>query len=375
MPMSGHKTKRDFKSSIHSEAHGRVNLIGEHTDYNDGFVLPTSIPQSTIVQIRGRDDGKVVMQSESGSRGSSEEYMLGTEKKNGGWTDYVQGVTWLVNRDVTPLKNGFEITIESSVPMGSGLSSSAALLVALFRAIRDCFDIKGLDDIRISQLSQKVENEFVGARVGIMDPMAASLASENVALFIDTQTLKYERIAIPTGKMEIAVINSGIAHRLSAGSYNQRREECEKACELLGIKSLREISVKDIDRINKLPEPYNRRAKHVVTENERVLKAVECLRQGDCETLGLLFKESHLSMSEDYKVSLPEIDTLVKIADAQEGVYGARLTGGGFGGSIVLIAKKGQAAAAADKIARLYREATGQKPQVLVPMTPLAGVR
>lgn len=359
--------KRDFTSSLRIETHGRINLIGEHTDYNDGFVLPTAIPQSTVVHLRGRDDNKVVMSSANESRGTVREYRLGEEKKSKDWTGYVQGVTALISRDVSKLDRGFEITIDSTVPMGSGLSSSAALLVALVRAVRDCHHIAGLDDIRISKLCQQIENEWVGARVGIMDPMAVSLANEGTALFIDTKTLEYQKVALPTDLMEIAVIGSGIAHRLSAGSYNTRREECEKACELLGVRSLRDVGVEDLARVNALPEPYSRRARHVVTENARVLQTVEALKAKDCTRVGELFKESHESMSVDYQVSLPEIDTMVKIANATKGVYGARLTGGGFGGSIIVATRKNESSRIADKIARDYREATSQTPHVFVP--------
>ncbi len=355
---------RDFNSSVRAEAHGRVNLIGEHTDYNHGYVLPTSIPQSTIVKLRLRPDRLVSVQTDRGL--GRIEYELGSEKQTHSWRDYIQGATWLLAREGLTLRAGFDLTIQSTVPMGSGLSSSAALLVSLLKVLRDGHDLKGLGDLEISKFAQRIENEFVGARVGIMDPLAASLANEHNALFVDTESLRYEQIPLPTTKLDFVVINSGIAHRHSStGGYNERRAECEKACELLGVGSLREV--KKVEDLDALPDLYRRRARHVVTENARVLEAVEALRRGDCEKLGELFQASHRSMSQDYDVSLPEIDAMVAIANRLPNVFGARLTGGGFGGSIVVAVKAGHAVRVADQIARRYREETRQSPQVLVP--------
>ena len=358
---------------ITAHANGRVNLIGEHTDYNGGFVLPTGIPQQTIVTLKPRDDMRVTLASMNAG-GEPFSYEIGQEQPQKAWTDYVQGATKIMRELVESREiRGFDLTVSSDVPMGSGLSSSAALLVAVFKALREAWGLSGkLGDVDIAKLSQRVENEFVGAKVGIMDPMAASLASQGQALFIDTQSLATEQIQIPTDKMEIAVINSGIFHSNAHGGYNQRRRECEEACEKLGVKSLREVGLDRLAEIEKLPEPLGRRAKHVVTENQRVLDAVDALKKGDCEKLGVLFRQSHESMRDDYEVSVPDVDTLVAIANSEKDVYGARLTGGGFGGSIVISAKAGKALEIAKRVADLYATQTKREPQILVPREDVA---
>ena len=356
---------------ITAHANGRVNLIGEHTDYNGGFVLPTGIPQQTIVTLKARGDMKVTLASMNAG-GEPFTYELGQETPHKAWTDYVQGATKIMRELVESREiRGFDLTVSSDVPMGSGLSSSAALLVAVFKALREAWGLSGkLGDVEIAKLSQRVENEFVGAKVGIMDPMAASLASEGQALFIDTESLAIEQVRIPSDKMEIAVINSGIFHSNAHGGYNQRRRECEEACEKLGVKSLREVGLDRMAEIEQLPEPLGRRAKHVVTENQRVLDAVEALKKGDCEKLGMLFRQSHESMRDDYEVSVPDVDTLVAIANSENDVFGARLTGGGFGGSIVIGARAGKALEVARRVADLYAKQTNREPQILVPRRP-----
>lgn len=355
--------------AVIASANGRVNLIGEHTDYNMGFVLPTSIPQKTQVVLSLRDDRWIHLRSANVNE-TAFIYEMGRETRVKSWADYVQGVTWIIRKDFPGdiSWRGFDLDVSSDIPMGSGLSSSAALLVAVFRALREAMGLEGLlDDITIAQLCQRVENEFVGARVGIMDPMAASLAEEGMALFIDTRSLSFERIAIPIEVMELSVISSGTSHSHAHGGYNQRRTECETACRMLGVNSLREVGLERLFEVEQLPDPYSRRARHVITENDRVLKAVDALRRGDCMTLGQLFKESHESMRDDYEVSVPEVDKLVEIANSQKEVFGARLTGGGFGGSIVMAVEAGKAFEVSQRIATLYRRTTRRNPQILVP--------
>jgi galactokinase len=237
------------------------------------------------------------------------------------------------------------------------------------KSVCQAWGVEDLDDIRIAQLCQRVENDFVGARVGIMDPMAAALASEGLALFIDTKSLSFERVPIPRDRIDLVVVNSGVSHSNAHGGYNQRRHECEEACRLLGIRELRELSMEDQPRLEPLPEVLMRRARHVITENQRVLDAVEALKQGQAEELGALFKASHASMRDDYEVSLPEVDRLVALANAHPNVFGARLTGGGFGGSIVIAARKDRGVAVAAQVAAQYGAATGLVPTVLVPQT------
>jgi galactokinase len=347
-----------------TRASGRVNLIGEHTDYNGGFVLPSA----------SRADGQSVRAISSNVRNGAEaNFELGSERKQGGWSDYVQGVTFIARKAGLKI-SGFDCAIHSKVPMGSGLSSSAALEVSLFRALRETFSLD-LDDVKIAKLSQQVENEFVGARVGIMDPMAASLAEVGSALFLDTENLKFEKVPVPSA-IELIVINSGVKHsnvgsHQSGRDYNTRRSECEKACEILGIQSLRELHAwpreQALQKIESLPSPQKLRARHVFTENERVLETVRAMREGDLNRMGELFRASHLSMKNDYDVSVPEVDQLVEIACSQPEVFGARLTGGGFGGSIVALAKKGSALKVAPRIIAAYAEVTGKSASILVP--------
>jgi galactokinase len=350
--------------TVNADAPGRVNLIGEHTDYNGGFVLPTAIPQRTRIDLAPRADDIVRAASTARDSDAAQTFLFGGEAPGRGWLDYVQGVTRLLRAGGHAV-HGFDALIDSTVPLGSGLSSSASLSVALMRALRSAFGLI-LDDVQIARLGQRVENEFVGAQVGIMDPMAASLADEGTALFLDARSLDFERIPLPKGA-DLVVLNSGVAHDHAAGDYNTRRAECERACALLGVKLLRELGPTDLPRIEALPEPLCRRARHVITENERVLQAVAAMRGGDLRRLGELFYLSHASMRHDYQVSVPEIDAIVELARAGGDVYGARLTGGGFGGSVVMLAHAGRGRVVAERVARDYAAHWGRTPRVLVP--------
>lgn len=346
-------------------AFGRVNLIGEHTDYNGGFVLPALIPQSTVATIAPRADGGVRVWSRELSLGHAvEAYTFGAEKPRRTWVDYVQGVTAALARAGHRV-SGFDLALASDVPLGSGLSSSAALEVALLRALRQQFALP-IDDLEIAQLGRAAETDFVGAPIGIMDQMASSLAQPAVALFIDTRTLTTEPVALPDGTA-LVVINSGVAHNHAHGDYRTRRAECERAAALLGVAELRDLGIDDLDRLGSLPPPLDRRARHVVTENQRVLDAVGAMRAGDARALGALFDASHMSQRDDYECSVPEVDELVTVARREPSVLGARLTGGGFGGSIVALAWEADASAAAARIAAEYERRTDRKATVLVP--------
>jgi galactokinase len=283
--------------------------------------------------------------------------------------DFLMGATKILTEKIS-LKNevisGFTAQIESTIPEGSGLSSSAALEMSFLKGLKELFHLR-LTEVELAQLGQRIENEFVGARVGIMDQMATSLARAGEALFLDTLTLNFERIPLPLDHMDLLVINSGISHRLSStdGGYNQRRAECEEACNLLGIKLLREITPEELKK-KKLPPYLMKRAKHVVTENERVFRAVDAIRKKDIKLLGQLFLASHESMRDDYNVSIPEIDFLVDLCHKNKNVFGARLTGGGFGGSIVAITEKGKKEKVAEEIIPIYEKETGSKATLLV---------
>ncbi len=360
-----------FQQPAQLEVHaaGRVNLIGEHTDYNDGFVLPTAIAQRATLQISKRVNSDQTVRLYSVQMNQKLEYNLGTETSTHGWLDYPQAVTQLLQFEGYEIA-GFDALISSDVPLGSGLSSSAAFLVVLLRGIRGLFGLE-ITDLEIAKLAQRAENgAIVGARVGLMDQMACSLAHVGEALFIDFKTTQFERVPLPK-TAELVIIHSGImhsnAHDDGNRNYKTRRHECEKACELLGIKTLRDLEIGDLERINALPSPYSNRARHVVTENARVLKTVAAFKVGDLTRVGELFAESHASMRDDYDMSETEIDLLVEIATSNSSIYGARLTGGGFGGSIVALAKIGEGRVAGEKIALEYQHRTGITPKLLTP--------
>jgi galactokinase len=349
--------------SASASAPGRVNLIGEHTDYHGGFVLPTVIPQRTHVSVL-RLSERLIRARSAQVLGRTESYEPGREKPGRGWLDYVQGVTWSLARESIDVP-GLEIRVDSTVPLGAGVSSSAALEIGLLRALRNLLRFE-FDDITLAHIAQRAETDFVGAPVGIMDQMASSLGRPGEALFIDTGTGAVQRVPVPS-TLELIVIHSGIRHAHAGGDYAARRQESFAAAHRLGVARLSDADTTALDRINALPQPFARRARHVVTENARVVAAVAALRDGDGPRLGALFAASHMSMRDDYEISTPEIDALVAIAAEHPAVYGARMTGGGFGGAIVAICTAGQAREAADEISHAYAAATKRHPAVLVP--------
>jgi galactokinase len=353
--------------SVRTSAPGRVNLIGEHTDYNGGYVLPTAIPQRTVVLLRRRTDQVVRARSVNTADRAPFEYALGAEARVGRWTDYLQGITWVLGQAGFAI-GGADVLIESAVPLGSGLSSSAALEIALLRAFREAFSL-ALEDVPMAVLGQRAENAFVGAPVGVMDQMACTLAGDGQALFLDTRSMDWRVIPVP-GEAGLIVINSGVAHNHARGDYRTRRAECEQAAARLGVGQLRDVALEDLARVMALPDPLGRRARHVITEDTRVLAAVDALQAGDLPALGALFYASHDSMRDDYEVSVAETDLLVDLARREREVFGARLTGGGFGGSVVMVAKPAMAADVAAGIARRYEARTGRTATVLLPGVP-----
>ncbi len=340
------------------DAPGRANLIGEHTDYHEGFVLPVLIPQRTRVTLQRRDDRFVHAVSDAAGSGR---YEIGHESRRGGWIDYLQGATEALARRGVPL-TGFEAHVVSDVPVGAGVSSSAALTVAFLRALRALLDID-LDDVSLAIVARAAETDFVGAPVGIMDQMACSVGRDGEALFLDTRSLRTERVPLPA-TVQFAVIDSGVPHRHASGGYVVRRKESFEAAAALGVGHLRDAGVPELARLSALPPLLARRARHVVTENQRVLEAVQALRAGDAPRLGVLLSASHRSLRDDFEVSAPEVDTLVAIAERHPSVFGARLTGGGFGGAIVAAMRPGSDQDA-DEIVAEYADAVGRKGSVL----------
>ncbi|GEM87451.1 galactokinase [Meiothermus granaticius] len=329
-------------------APGRVNLLGEHTDYNGGFVFPTPLPYQTQVEASTHPGLEVYAENFQETKQRS----LGMAKQ-GDWLDYVAGCVWVLRQ------HGYEVPglrayIRSEVPMTGGLSSSAALQIAVLRALRALYQLP-IDDRQIALLAQQGEVEYVGVRVGVMDQMASSLGKPGYALFLDTLSLEYKLAPLPKG-YRVAVVDSGIPRRLAEAGYNTRRAECEQACGLLGVKLLRELSLSDLPRIEALPEPLNRRARHVVTENARVLEGVQALEAGDYRRFGELMVASHHSLRDDYEVSIPELDELVAL-ELKHGAIGARLTGAGFGGATVALVEASQYGAFEEGVRQDYPRA------------------
>jgi galactokinase len=348
-----------------TSAPGRVNIIGEHTDYNGGFMLPIALPHRTDVLLAARDDSLVQVRSldvEDSSRLAH--YRLGDERRSGGWLDYIQGVTYIASLMRSQM-SGCDLLISSTVPIGKGLSSSAALQVSLFRALNQAWHLH-LDNLSIARLAHRAETEFVGAPVGIMDQIAANLGNETSALLIDARSLAVESVSLP-GDVELAVLDSGIRHNHASGDYKVRRRECEAAASRLGVAQLRDLDEGDLAQLERLPPSLSRRARHVITENARVLATVRAFRDGDAARAGHLLSLSHSSLRDDFNVSTPELDLLVELAAAEPDVFGARVTGGGFGGSVVALCQRPHAPAIARTVIEKYRALTECAGTVLLP--------
>ena len=341
--------------TITAQAPGRVNLLGEHTDYNGGFVLPTAISQKTCVQMRANRLKSFRLYAASMDKTVSFTLEVPPKKH---FAEYVYGCLQEV------LAMGIEIPfldiyVSSTVPIGVGVSSSAALEVATLRALRDLLKLS-IEDITIAKMAQQAEIKYAGVNCGIMDQMASSLADTDHMLFMDTRTLETEVLPLPV-RAEILVIDSGVTRTLAGTKYNERRAECILAATLLGVKELRDVT--DPDTANQLPTPLRERARHVINENNRVLAAREGLSATD---FGQLMNASHASLSEDYEVSIPQLNLLVTLLQENDDVYGARLTGAGFGGACVALCKKHTAQHISDVVIRRYNN-VGNHGKLIVP--------
>lgn len=340
-----------------ASAPGRVNLLGEHTDYNDGFMLPVATPQRTCVAMSRSGDGQFSFYSATLDAGVSFAARGGSAPA--GFGSYIEGCIRLVEARgiaVPPLR----VYATTELPVGSGLSSSAALEVATLRALRQLLGI-ALDDVTLAQLAQRAEIEYARVNCGIMDQMASSLADDGHMLFIDARSLDHRLVPLPPDA-ELIVVDSGVARKLAASKYNERRAECEAAARALGVASLRDVT--DPQAVEQLPSPLRERARHVVRENLRVLEAV---RGVDAVRFGQLMNDSHASLRDDYAVSIAELDALVEALRAAPGVVGARLTGAGFGGACVALCRAGSARAAASAALTAYN-GEGRHGRVLIPV-------
>ncbi len=341
---------------VHASAPGRVNLLGEHTDYNDGFMLPVATPQRTTVALAASHDGHFHFYS---STLDANVTFAPEASAPSGFGSYIEGCIRLVEAEgvsVPPLR----VWVATDVPVGSGLSSSAALEVATLRALRALLGFE-LDDVKLARIAQRAEIEYARVNCGIMDQMASSLADETNMLFIDARTLEHRLAPLPAGA-EIIVIDSGIARKLAGSKYNERRAECEEASRILGVKALRDVT--DPASVDTLPDLLKRRARHVVQENLRVLEAADGV---SAERFGELMNASHVSLRDDYEVSIPELDELCALLRAQDGVVGARLTGAGFGGACVALCTAGHAQQAAEAALNEYNR-NGRQGRILIPV-------
>lgn len=341
--------------SVMAEAPGRVNLLGEHTDYNGGFVLPTAISQKTTVQMRPNELKWFRLYAASINKTAS--FTLDTAPKQH-FVEYIFGCLHEVL--ATGVNIPFlDIYVHSTVPIGVGVSSSAALEVATLRALRSLLQLP-IDDITIAKMAQQAEIKYAGVNCGIMDQMASSLADTGHMLFMDTRTLETEVLPLPA-ETELLVIDSGVTRTLASSKYNERRAECVAAAALLGVEELRDVT--DPISVEQLPSPLRERARHVISENNRVLLARKGISATD---FGRLMNDSHASLSEDYQVSIPQLDLLVALLQKNEDVYGARLTGAGFGGACVALCKNNTAQRISDTVIPRYNEA-GNHGKLIVP--------
>jgi galactokinase len=350
-------------------APGRVNLIGEHTDYNDGFVMPCAIGFSTRVAISPRSDRKLVIRSED----FSDQFEFDVDNLpahgSGIWADYVLGVAVMLH-GLGQHPPGANLLISGEVPIGAGLSSSAAIEVASAMALMSLGGAN-LPLPEIAKLCQKVENVFIGAKVGIMDQFVSCLGRAGHALLLDCRSLEFKLISIPEN-IRLVICNTMVKHEHASGAYNRRREECNEGVKILRtwypeIRALRDVPLAQLEEhIADLPSTVYQRCRHVISENQRTLEGAEYLATGHVARFGSLMLQSHASLRDLYEVSCRELDLMVEIAQSLEGFLGGRMTGGGFGGCTVNLVRDADASSFAAQIADRYQTATGIKPDVYI---------
>jgi galactokinase len=350
-------------------APGRVNLIGEHTDYNDGFVLPMAIDRETVVAGAARDDKRVRVHALDVNEAAEFDLKVpAQEKRRGIWLDYVEGVARVLQERGANLR-GADLLIHSDVPVGAGLSSSAALEVSAGLALLSLSNLE-VDSISLALAAQQAEHEYVGTLCGIMDQFISAQGRSGHAMLIDCRSLETKQIPLNTKDLAVVICDTRVKHKLAASAYNTRRGECERAVrllreQLLEIRALRDVSVEEFQQHQDLlPETIRRRARHVVTENARTLAAVSALQAGRMEEFGRLMYLSHASLRDDYEVSCLELDLLVEIASRTRGVAGARLTGAGFGGCTVNLVRRDALAEFERAIFKEYSKVVSHEPVI-----------
>ncbi len=358
-------------------APGRVNLIGEHTDYNDGFVMPFALPHTVVAAVSRRTDGVLRLHSADVDGPVVEltvDALAPESDKN--WTAYPSGVVWAL-REAGHAVTGADIHLASTVPSGAGLSSSAALEVVVALAMNDLFGL-GLRGWQLARLCQRAENVYVGAPVGIMDQTASACCEAGHALFLDTRDLSQRQIPFDLAAegMRLLVVDTRVKHSHSEGEYGKRRAGCEKGAALLGVDALRDVPFADLDAaLARLgdEEEVRRLVRHVVTEDERVERVVSLLESGDTRAIGPVLVEGHASLRDDFRISCPELDLVVDTA-LTAGALGARMTGGGFGGSAIVLAEEADVLAVTKAVEEAFAQAGFKAPRVFEAV-PSAGAR
>jgi galactokinase len=349
-------------------APGRVNLLGEHTDYNDGFVLPMAIEHAIWIALRPRNDQKVTVYAENIGKKAS--FSLDKLKKGKGWIEYIKGVADGLQKQGFELK-GWDGVMLGNVPVGAGLSSSAAVEIAATRAFALASDFEW-DAKRMALVGQHAEGEWVGVKGGVMDQMASAAAQKGYALFLDTRSLEIKDIPLPAD-IAVVIMDTSTRRGLVNSEYNTRSAECREAAKMLGVKALRDA---DLTLLNEkkavLREVVFRRARHVISENQRVLDAIEAMNANDLHKLGELFNASHASLRDDFEVTNEALNQIVEVAQSQPECYGARMTGAGFGGAAVAIVKRDNAKSFTEAVINGYKQKSGLDAQLYTSL-PSAG--
>ncbi|MBN1482625.1 galactokinase [candidate division KSB1 bacterium] len=350
-------------------APGRVNLIGEHTDYNDGFVFPMAISFYTTIAVFPTRDRKLYIRSENMNELIAIDLDANATRRNH-WSDYVAGMANVLEAEGFRLP-GASMLIDSDVPVGSGLSSSAALEMSAGLALLSTIGSE-LALEKLALLGQKAENQFVGMNCGIMDQFISTHGKENHALFLDCRTLDYELVPLQADDIRFVICNTMVKHELGSSEYNKRRAECEQGVTLMradypDIKALRDVSLVQFKKVqHKLPDIVRKRCRHVISENERTLQSMTALNSNDLEKFGQLMNSSHDSLRDDYQVSCKELDLMVELARAHDGCLGARMTGGGFGGCTVNLVLANSVDHFVENLSKSYEKETTLKPDIYI---------
>jgi galactokinase len=348
--------------SLIVRAPGRVNLIGEHTDYNDGFVLPMAIDRAIWIAVRPRMDRFVRIHSVDFE--AEAVFSLDDLKKEQGWAEYLKGVANVLQAEGCKL-SGWDGVMMGDVPRGSGLSSSAAVEMATARVFASVSNLKW-DAAYMARIGQRAENQWVGVNCGIMDQMASAACKEGHALFLDCRSLEIQHVPLPD-HIAVVVMDTSTRRGLVDSAYNERRSQCEEAARFFGVKALRDVSLDEFEkRKSGLREVVMRRARHIITDDQRVLDAMQAMQANDLVRLGNILNAGHISLRDDFEVTNEALNQIVEAAQMQSSCYGARMTGGGFGGCAIALVDAGKVNAFVDSVEKVYREKSGLEPQIYV---------